>query len=88
MTKLPEPAILLPEGKWKFEVVGPVNGTLKHCPVYTEAQMLQFRRDALEEAALLNWTEIMRDGALVTWHDAETLGDRVIEKIDAMKDET
>ena len=55
---------------------------------YTEAQMLQFRHDALEELALLNWTEIVREGALVTWHDAETLGDRVIEKIDAMKDET
>jgi hypothetical protein len=53
MTKLPEPAILLPEGKWRFDVVGPVNGTLNHCPVYTEAQMLQFRRDALEEAAKL-----------------------------------
>ena len=77
MTKLPEPVIIdrhIPTGIVTYG--------------YTEAQMLQFRRDALEEAALLNWTEIMRDGALVTWHDAETLGDRVIEKIDAMKDET
>jgi len=55
---------------------------------YTEAQMLQFRRDALKEVALLKWTEIMREGALVTWGDAETLGDRVIAKLDAMKDET
>jgi hypothetical protein len=42
----------------------------------------------LEEVALLNWTEIMREGALVTWGDAETLGNRVIAKIDAMKDKT
>jgi hypothetical protein len=68
MTKLPEPAILLPEGKWRFEVVGPVNGTINHCPVYTEAQMLQFRRDALEESiqcyspddTAADWTDKIR----------------------------
>jgi hypothetical protein len=72
MTKLPEPAAHLADS----------------LPLYTKAQMLQFRRDALDDAASLNWTEIMREGALVTWHDAETLGDRVIAKLDAMKDET
>jgi len=76
MTKLPEPVIAREEC------------SVSSGEYYTEAHMLQFRRDALEELALLNWTEIVREGALVTWHDAETLGDRVIEKIDAMKDET
>jgi hypothetical protein len=79
MTKLPDPVDFGyrdEAGNWNIQFG------------YTEAQMLQFRHDALEELALLNWTEIVREGALVTWHDAETLGDRVIEKIDAMKDET
>ena len=80
MTKLPEPAILLPEGKWRFDVVGPVNGTLNHCPVYTEAQMLQFRRDALEEAANAVH-EIPRNGLWVTKVEA-------IAAILKLKDET
>ena len=67
----------LPKPQWLGDIPG-----------YTEAQMLQFRRDALDEIALFNWTEIMREGALITWSDAETLGDRVIAKLDAMKDET
>ena len=86
MTKLPEPAIR--QERFHYNSYGEITARLPDLIGYTEAQMLQFRHDALEELALLNWTEIVREGALVTWHDAETLGDRVIEKIDAMKDET
>jgi hypothetical protein len=58
MTKLPEPVgiivgkRLLPEGSQEFfgyYNTGQDDGLKKH--VYTEAQILQFRRDALEEAA-------------------------------------
>lgn len=46
------------------------------------------RNAALEQAKQLAWTEIMREGALVTWGDAETLGDRVIEKLESLKETT
>jgi len=55
---------------------------------YTRDQMLQFRRDALEEAANISWVELMRDGQLVTWGDAATLGYRVIEMLRELEDET
>lgn len=49
--------------------------------------VLTAQRDALKDAlqALKNtdWTEVMREGALVTWGDASTLGYRVFERIDA-----
>ena len=61
MTKLPEPAMRLH---------GKKNGTLttESLDYYTEAQMLQFRRDALEEAiqcyspddTAADWTDKIR----------------------------
>lgn len=60
--------------------------------VYTADQLaaavLAERNAALEEAKQLAWTEIMREGALVTWGDADTLGDRVIEKLESLKEPT
>ena len=41
-------------------------------------------REALEE---MDWTWLMRQGGLVTWDDAETLGDRVIAAIRARSKE-
>jgi hypothetical protein len=46
--KLPEPAILMPEGTLTITTTTPMT-----CPLYTESQMLQLRRDTLEEAAKL-----------------------------------
>lgn len=37
-------------------------------------------REALEQ---IDWTTLLRQGGLVTWGDAETLGDRVIAAIRA-----
>lgn len=36
-----------------------------------------------EQITNLDWTQIMRDGGLVTWGDAGTLADRVINTIRA-----
>jgi hypothetical protein len=36
-----------------------------------------------EQITNLDWTQIMRDGGLVTWGDAGTLADRVIDTIRA-----
>lgn len=52
------------------------------------AAVLRARREALEDAKQLAWTEIMREGALVTWGDADALGDRVIEKLESLKEPT
>ena len=37
-------------------------------------------RDALEK---IDWTALMREGSLVTWGDAQELGDRVLAAIRA-----
>lgn len=54
-------------------------------PTYTAAQVagavLKARKAAYQELLNKDWTEIMREGALVTWGDAETLGDRVVAMI-------
>jgi len=41
------------------------------------------RADERESLKELNWTAIMRKGELVTWGDAEELGDRVVAVIRA-----
>lgn len=46
------------------------------------------RNAALEEAKQIDWTEVMREGQLVTWGDASTLGYRVFEKIESLKEPT
>ena len=46
------------------------------------------RNAALEQAKQIDWTEIMREGQLVTWGDAETLRDRVTEKLESLKEPT
>jgi hypothetical protein len=53
---------------------------------YTESQMRQAIKDALEEAMDKNWTEILREDQLVTWGDAETLGYRVVETLLKLKE--
>jgi hypothetical protein len=55
MTKLPEPyTIEWTKTGWvnKFYVTPPDDGAIVK-PLFSEAQMLQFRRDALEEAAMV-----------------------------------
>ena len=51
MTKLPEPAIR--QERFHYNSYGEITAQLPDLIGYTEAQMLQFRRDALEEAANL-----------------------------------
>lgn len=46
------------------------------------------RNAALDEAKQLDWTEIMRKEGLVTWGDASTLGYRVFEKLESLKEPT
>ena len=48
------------------------------------AQRLAGREQVLKKATALDWTAIMREGSLVTWGDAETLGCRVVEHIRAL----
>ena len=43
-------------------------------------KMVEFEREALETK---DWTAIMREGGLVTWGDAEELGERVRAVIEA-----
>ena len=51
MTKLPDPAIR--QERFHYNSYGEITAQLPDLIGYTEAQMLQFRRDALEEAAKL-----------------------------------
>ena len=46
------------------------------------------RNAALDEANQIDWTEVMREGQLVTWGDASTLGYRVFEKLESLKEPT
>lgn len=46
------------------------------------------RNAALEQAKQIDWTEVMREGQLVTWGDASTLGYRVFEKLESLKEPT
>jgi hypothetical protein len=63
MTKLPEPAIR--QERFHYNSYGEITAQLPDLIGYTEAQMLQFRRDALEEAAKL-CENFERNGAWIT----------------------
>jgi hypothetical protein len=39
--------------------------------------------EALERLEQVDWTDVMREGSLVTWGDASTLGYRVVERVRA-----
>jgi hypothetical protein len=73
--KMPEPIKTYPKSK---------NGPA--ISIYSAEQIKQYGRDLLEAAIEVDWTEVMREGGLVTWGDADTLGDRVIEKLRKMKE--
>jgi len=78
MTKLPDPAIR--QERFHYNSYGEITAQLPDLIGYTEAQMLQFRRDALEEAADAVH-EIPRNGVWVTKVEA-------IAAILKLKDET
>ena len=78
MTKLPEPAIR--QERFHYNSYGEITAQLPDLIGYTESQMLQFRRDALEEAADAVH-EIPRNGVWVTKVEA-------IAAIRKLKDET
>jgi hypothetical protein len=59
-----------------------LKGAKRDLPLYDKQALI----DLLEEAIKVDWTQVMREGGLVTWGDADTLGDRVIEKLQAMKE--
>lgn len=42
---------------------------------------------AIEQLEKMDWVEIMREGQLVTWGDAATLGYRVVETCRALKEQ-
>lgn len=54
----------------------------KNLPLYTKQALI----DLLEAAIEVDWMQVMREGGLVTWGDADTLGDRVIEKLRKLKE--
>jgi hypothetical protein len=85
MTELPQPDVMLPHGK--YEILTRKEMVSFYTADTVRQLIAQAREDALEEAIILNWTEIMREGALVTWGDAETLGDRVIAILDKLKEQ-
>ena len=70
MTKLPEPAIR--QERFHYNSYGEITAQLPDLIGYTEAQMLQFRRDALEEVAQY----------------AESMGMLTAPEIRKLKDET
>jgi hypothetical protein len=78
MTKLPEPLKTFEYAKGKCQ------------DLYSKAQMLQFRRDALEEAAMVcDKTDIFTYTFAGQLYDsgAETLG-KAVDAIRKLKDET
>jgi hypothetical protein len=86
--KMPEPKAWIkyligaeakPNGQCYDIVFTPVDG---YSPLYDK----QALRDLLEAAIEVDWTEVMREGQLVTWGDAGTLGYRVVEKLRSMKE--
>ena len=77
--KLPKPA-----GEMQFQHP---SGNWGRLEAYTESQMRQAIKDALEKAMDQNWTEILREDQLVTWGDAETLGYRVVETLLKLKEQ-
>ena len=79
MIKLPEPEVI---GVEEIDY-----GTFEVRKGYTDSQMRQAIKDALEKAMDQNWTEILREDQLVTWGDAETLGYRVVETLLKLKEQ-
>lgn len=67
----------MPDGLERFT-------TLCRAPLVAEVERLAGREQVLKKATALDWTAIMREGSLVTWGDAETLGCRVVEHIRAL----
>lgn len=55
---------------------------------FLEAAFKLGRNSGMEEARKLDWVEVMREGSLVTWGDAGTLGYRIVEKLESLKDNT
>jgi hypothetical protein len=50
---------------------------------YWQDQAQKARADEREALEKLDWTAIMREGGLVTWGNADELGDRVVAAIRA-----
>lgn len=53
---------------------------LEHFAALVEAAA---RADEREELEKIDWTALMREGSLVTWGEAQELGDRVLAAIRA-----
>jgi len=68
-----------------------LRGVLNHnaaALIRSQAQEIEQLRAALEKLEKTDWTEVMREGQLVTWGDAATLGYRVLEAVRAALKET
>ena len=70
------------EHMWKVASNNPSHDTNWHDPVVIAFADL-IRADEREALKAENWTVIMREGSLVTWGDAEELGERVRAAIKA-----
>jgi len=83
--KMPEPQFRIPvaSNAGLGTDVSPITSIL-YTGAYSADQLKQFGRDVLEQASKEDWVEIMREGSLVTWGDAGTLGYRVVERLRAL----
>ena len=70
------------EPLWQVASNNPSHDTNWHDPVVIAFADL-IRADEREALKAENWTVIMREGSLVTWGDAEELGERVRAAIKA-----
>jgi flavin-binding protein dodecin len=75
--KMPEPISIYdhPEHNWVWK-----DSEAK----FIDARVNNALRDVLEQARAVDWFEIMREGHLVTRRDAETLSNRIEDKLRAM----
>jgi hypothetical protein len=86
MTKLPEPACTV--SRYKVNHIYWEDGHEQSgcgSPLFTKAQMLQFRRDVLEEARLLVFSKVF--GYAVGSYD-QKITDELQEELSKLKDET
>jgi hypothetical protein len=74
-----EAGLSIKEPQWGYTETHHVAGWLDNLKRF-EALLRADEREVLEK---IDWTAIMREGCLVTWADAQELGDRVLAAIRA-----
>jgi hypothetical protein len=72
------------EHMWKVASNNPSHDTNWHDPVviaFADLVAAAARADEREALEKIDWTALMREGSLVTWGDAQELGDRILAAI-------